>query len=119
MLKTGGLTFEARSLGDLVWAYPLVTKKKIYYVIPAGTTHAAVLHFRKGQVTINGAEGEVHDAMRYVLARAPWAFVGYDDNIAAAMKARAADVHAAVDQRKAHLAAAAASQTPGPSTQPA
>lgn len=119
LLKTGGLTFDARSLGDLVWAYPQVTKKKIYYVIPAGTTHAAVLHFRKGQVTINGAEGQVQNAMRFVLARAPWAFVGFDDNIAAAMKGRVAEVHAAVDQRKAHFAAIAAGQPPDPSAQPA
>lgn len=118
LLKTGGLTFDARSLGDLVWAYPEVTKKKIYYVIPAGTTHAAVLHFRKGQVTVNGTESNVQNAMRYVIARAPWALVGYDDKIAAAMKAHIAEVHAAVDARKAHVAAAAAGQQPDSSARP-
>lgn len=81
LVNQGGLSFDARALDDLLWAYLMVTKKKFYYVIPAGTSYAAHLHFRKGKVELSGAEPACLQALQHAATHAPWAIYGHTPEI--------------------------------------
>lgn len=68
---------------ELIWLYRQITKKRIYFVIPAGTRHTLIMHDRTGRklaVELGDAKcGEVLQLLRSV---APQAVYGYDKRLA-------------------------------------
>jgi hypothetical protein len=99
----------------LLWAFKQVTQKKMYYVIPAGKTYAAVLNFESGTVTLSAKEDAAHRALGFLAEHAPWAVLGHSPEIAAIYKDKKrreelrAHVREGIEQAQAAAAAAAGS----------
>ena len=102
--------FEVLPMEHLLWAYKQVTKQKLYYVIPAGKTFAAELHFRDGKLTLAGKEPKVDEALVFAARMAPWAVLGWSDEVKAMVgnKQRRRELIAHVDGVRAKLTAQAA-----------
>lgn len=81
LLRSQWLSLDLRNLNDLLWAHPQVTKKKLYYVIPAGETHALVLKWRDASVTLPGKKEQVEQALARIAANQPWIMLGWHENI--------------------------------------
>jgi hypothetical protein len=114
LLQPGALRFNVRPLDDLLWAYPVVTTKKLYGVITTGRSHSAMFNFKRGKpVKVTGAEPAIQSAMN-VLARVhPWVLLGHEKKLAADYRRKRKDVIAAVDSRRAQvMAQVAAAQQP-------
>ncbi|MBL8344430.1 MAG: hypothetical protein JNN03_03245 [Rubrivivax sp.] len=98
---------------QLLWAFKQVTQKKMYYVIPAGKTYAAVLNFESGTVTLGGKEAVVDKALAFLTEHAPWAMYGHSPEIAAVYKDKRqreqlkAHVRSGIEKARAAAAAAA------------
>ena len=103
---------------QLLWAYKRVTQKKMYYVIPAGKTYAAVRNFENGSVTLNGKEADVDRALGFMAEYAPWALYGHSPEIAAAYKDKRqreqlkAHVRSGIEKARATTSAAASTAQP-------
>jgi hypothetical protein len=78
-VKRASMSFDLYRLDHLVWAYKKVIKRKVYLVIPAGTTYAAELMFSDGQAEIVGKQKKVDELLALASERAPWAAKGYTD----------------------------------------
>ena len=94
------LSFDVQRLDALAWAYRVVTKKKLYYVIPLGKSHALTLKWSSTEVKMDAKEAKVDAALEHIATHAPWAFLGFSDELETAWKKRPAEVLAAVAERK-------------------
>ena len=56
-----------------------MTKKKLYYVIPAGETHALVLKWRDASITLQGKEDAVATAFAHIATHQPWILLGWNE----------------------------------------
>lgn len=81
LMRKGMLTFDLHNLDELLWAYAEVTKKKVYYVIPAGQTNAVVLKWREHSVKIDAKEDVVLSALQQIAQTRPWIALGWNDAI--------------------------------------
>lgn len=81
-VKQALLSFDLFRLENLVWAYKKATKRRVYAVIPAGTTYTAELLFSDGKAVIGGKQKAVEELLALVTARSPWAAKGYSDELA-------------------------------------
>ncbi len=79
LLRDQWLHLDLHNLNELLWAHPQVTKKKIYYVIPAGQTHALVLKWRDASVTLQAKEDTVAKALGRIAANQPWVLLGWNE----------------------------------------
>lgn len=77
LVRSSLLGLELHRLDELLWAYGEVTKKKLYYVIPAGQTQALVLRWRDRTVRIDCKEAVMLGALEQVVAGQPWIMVGW------------------------------------------
>lgn len=77
LLHTGKLVFDLHSTDELLWAYALVTKKKIYYVIPAGQSHSLVLKWGDSNVKVQAKEAVVMAALQHIVVHQPWVAIGW------------------------------------------
>ena len=77
LLRNGTLTFDLQSMDELLWAYALVTKKKVYYVIPAGQTHSLVLKWGDSNVKVEAKEPVVTAALQHIAQNQPWVALGW------------------------------------------
>jgi hypothetical protein len=68
---------EVHKLDELLWAYYEVTKKKLYYVIPAGQSSALVLKWRSDKVKIDLKEDAVVEALSLLTTNQPWVVYGW------------------------------------------
>ncbi len=73
------LSFDLFRLENLVWAYKKTVKRRVYYIIPAGTGYAAMLCFSDGNAEIDGKQKKVDELLTLASERAPWAAKGYSD----------------------------------------
>jgi len=79
LLRDQWLNLDLHNLNELLWVHPQVTKKKIYYVIPAGQTHALVLKWRDASVTLQAKEDLVANALARIAANQPWVLLGWNE----------------------------------------
>lgn len=77
LLRNGTLNFDLRSMEELLWAYALVTKKKVYYVIPAGQSHSLVLKWSDSTVKVQAKEPVVAAALQHIAEKQPWVTLGW------------------------------------------
>lgn len=116
LVRSSLLGLELLNLDELLWAYGEVTKKKLYYVIPAGQTQALVLRWRDRTVRIECKEPEMLEALEAVGERQPWIMMGWNK-----------DAQTYYDRQRARFAAQVAkarqqwqqAQQPAPAPAPA
>jgi hypothetical protein len=80
-VKNVRFSFDLFRLDNLVWAYKKAVKRRMYGVIPMGTTYAAELMFSDGQAEITGNQKKVDELLAQASERAPWAVKGYTDDL--------------------------------------
>jgi hypothetical protein len=97
------LGFNLFRMENLAWAYKKVVKRRIYYVIPAGTTYAAELYFSDGQAEIVGKQKKVDELLALASERAPWAIKGYSDDLEKLYKSSRGEFVAEVTKRKSEM----------------
>jgi hypothetical protein len=84
---------------DLVWIYKKVTKHSVNF-IPTGTTSAAVICTRYGQVLEVNSGNLTESLLQQMFERAPWVVTGYSAELAGIWKKDAGGLVAAVDGRR-------------------
>ncbi len=94
------LAFDLFRLDNLVWVYKKAVKRRIYGVIPMGTTYAAELNFSDGVAEVSGSQKNVDELLALASQRAPWAVKGYTDDLAKFWKSSRAAFVAEVMKRK-------------------
>jgi len=77
LLRNGTLTLDLHNMDELLWAYALVTKKKVYYVIPAGQTHSLVLKWGASNIKVQTKEAVVLAALQHIAEHQPWVAIGW------------------------------------------
>jgi hypothetical protein len=91
---------------DLVWAYKKVTKHS-YNGIPAGKTYVIVLYDRHGlPLQIQGKQKNLDSVLALLAERAPWAIIGYSDQLNLSVRTKWPGLVASVDARRSGVAAA-------------
>lgn len=81
LVKKSALDVQVHNLDELLWAYCEVTKKKMYFVIPAGQTQALVLKWRGASVKIEGKEEPILEALQHIAGHQPWVVFGWNDEV--------------------------------------
>lgn len=71
------LALEVHALDELLWVYFEVTKKKLYFVIPAGQTTALVFKWRDATVRVAVDENEAAGAVAALAENYPWVIYGW------------------------------------------
>ncbi len=94
------LAFDLFRLDNLVWIYKKTVKRRIYGVIPMGTSYAAELNFSDGVAEVAGSQKNVDELLALAGERAPWAVKGYTDDLAKFWKSSRAGFVAEVMKRK-------------------
>lgn len=91
-------------LDELAWVYASITRRYMYYFIPAGTTHYVRLGDRSGRLRqIQGKKNTVPDTVVAIAQRVPWVFAGHSDELEQAFRRNRDAVIAAVDQRRQQM----------------
>jgi hypothetical protein len=98
--KNVQLSFDLFRLDNLVWVYKKTIKRRVYFVIPAGTTYAAELMFSDGQAEIVGSQKKVDELLAVAGQRVPWAVKGYTAELDKFWKSSRAGFVAEVMKRK-------------------
>jgi hypothetical protein len=92
---------ELIHLDELVWVHASITKRYMYWFIPAGSTSHLKLGDRNGRMrTIQGRERAITDVIIAIGQRVPWVFAGHSAELEEAYRRNRAAVVAAVDQRR-------------------
>lgn len=70
-------------LDDVVWVHRQVTQHRVWFVVPAGKTHAVAFYTRGGHAFVVPCKEQQADALASaVAARAPGVVAGYSDELA-------------------------------------
>jgi hypothetical protein len=104
--------FNVLRMHDLLWAYKKITKRRVYFFIPAGKEFDAVLKFYGGDVSFRRSgfghrEEKVEEVLKWVAERAPWAIIGYSDELNTLFTKQTEEFARVVEQRREQLAAKA------------
>nr|WP_295773964.1 hypothetical protein [Rhodoferax sp.] len=122
LLRNGTLAFDLHSVDALLWAYALVTKKKFYYVIPAGQSHALVLKWGDSNVKVEAKEQVVLSALQHIAEHQPWVAMGWTKETEQLFNQRgngfASQIAKAKQQWARSRAPAAVSEPDHPPTEP-
>ena len=101
-------------LDELVWVYTSITKRYMYWFIPAGSTSHLKLGDRDGRVrTIRGRERAITNVIIAIGQRVPWVFAGHSAELEEAYRKNRAAVVAAVDQRRQQVLSSPPQAAPG------
>lgn len=101
-------TFNVLRFQDLLWAYKRVTQRRVNF-IPAGKSYNAVLSFYGGSVSVSGSEKNVDELLARSAAKAPWAIIGFSDELQRHFTKNTQEFCTAVEQRRRDWQAKAAS----------
>lgn len=99
LIQSGVFAFEVLRLEDLLWAYKKVTKKSVN-LIPVGKDYEAVLACYGGVASVKTKEAKVDELLSYVEQRAPWAVMGFSDEIQKLWNKQPAEFAGAVEARR-------------------
>jgi hypothetical protein len=102
VIFNGGLRFRLYPIRDLVWAYKKVTTNRVNF-IPVSKTSTSVLVFYGGSVEFPGRQKKVEEVLTFSAERAPWAVLGYSEELAKAFKKNPAGMSAVVEERRSQL----------------
>jgi hypothetical protein len=91
--------FDVLRFEDLLWAYKKITKHSVNF-IPTGKTHEAILACYGGTAVIKGKEKKVEELLAFAQQRAPWAVLGYTDEIATFFNTKRQEFAGVVEQRR-------------------
>lgn len=70
-------------LEDVVWVHRQVTQHRVWYVVPAGKSHAVAFYTRGGHsFVVPCKEKQADELANLVATRAPWVVAGYSDELA-------------------------------------
>jgi uncharacterized protein DUF6709 len=103
LIRSAVFAFDLLRLSDLLWAYKKVTKHRVNF-IPTGKSYACVLVCYGGAAEVTGREKKVDEILTFAGARAPWAILGYSDELQRLFKQGTQDFCVAVEKRKRELA---------------
>ncbi|HEX2623177.1 MAG TPA: DUF6709 family protein [Phototrophicaceae bacterium] len=99
---------------DVVWVYQKTTRQRVNGV-PAGRRFSLMLNDRYGKlIEYQTKEKIVQEIMQNIAQRAPWAVVGYSDEIEKIWRTDRAKFVASVDQRKSSSRASTGTPTGAP-----
>ena len=102
---------ELVHLDELVWVHAAITRRYMYWIIPAGATHYVRLGDRSGRLReIQGKKNTVPDMVVAIAQRVPWVFAGHSDELEQAYRRNRDAVIAAVDQRRQQMLGTPAQQ---------
>jgi hypothetical protein len=97
---------QATRYNDVIWLYQKVTQRRVNG-IPAGKTFEAVILDRHGkQMSVQGKEPDVQQALTEVFRRAPWAIAGFQAEIDKMWRTNRHQLIDMVDKRRAQAGAA-------------
>jgi hypothetical protein len=99
LIRRAPFAFDLLRLSDLLWAYKRVTKHSVNF-IPTGKTYSGMLVCYGGAAEVTGREKNVDALLAFAAERAPWAILGYSDDLNNLFKKKPQDFCAAVEQRK-------------------
>jgi hypothetical protein len=99
LIRSTVFTFDVLRLSDLLWAYKKVTKHSVNF-IPTGKTYAGVLACYGGTAEITGKEKKVDAVLTFAAERAPWAILGFSEELSKLFRQKPQEFGAAVEQRK-------------------
>jgi hypothetical protein len=102
MIERGFLTFNLFPFHHLLWAYKKVTTRMVNF-IPVAKTSEAVFVFYGGSTVFPSRKKLVHEVLTYAAARAPWAILGYSDELHKVFKKDTDGFCAAVEERRREL----------------
>jgi hypothetical protein len=110
LVQSTFFTFDVLRFWDLLWAYKRVTRHSVNF-IPTGKTYDGVLVCYGGAAEIKGREKLVDEVLAFAAARAPWAVLGFSDELQKLFSKNTQDFCVAVEQRRRDWAQQARSQT--------
>jgi len=99
LVRSTFFTFDVLRFHDLLWAYKKTTKHSVNF-IPTGRTYEAILACYGGTATITGKEKRVEEILEFAGQRAPWAILGYSEELATHFNKKTQDFAGAVEQRR-------------------
>ena len=100
LIQSTTFAFDVLRTHDLLWAYKKVTKHSVNF-IPTGKSYEALLYCYGGTATVRAKEKVVDAILTFAHQRAPWAVIGYSDELAGLFNKQQAEFVAAVEQRRA------------------
>ncbi|MFA6451752.1 MAG: DUF6709 family protein [bacterium] len=95
-------SFDLLRFSDLDWAYKKVTKNSIN-MIPIGKSYEVILICRDGAATIPCKSKSMDAILELAQQRAPWAFIGFSDELSEFFKKNTSEFISAVEERKREL----------------
>jgi hypothetical protein len=99
LIQSSFFRFNILRLADLLWAYKKVTQHSVNF-IPTRKTYETVLACYGGTAVIPADAAVAQLILAFAAERAPWAIVGYSDELAAAFKKDSSGFAATVEQRR-------------------
>jgi uncharacterized protein DUF6709 len=99
LVRSSFFTFDLLRFQDLLWAYKKITKHSVNF-IPTGKTYEAILACYGGTATITGKEKRVDEILAFSEQRAPWAVLGYSDELSTMFNKKTDEFAGAVEQRR-------------------
>ncbi len=102
MIERGFLTFNLFPFHHLLWAYKKVTTRMVNF-IPVARTSEAVFVFYGGSTVFPSRKKLVDEVLTYAAVRAPWAILGYSDELHKVFKKDTDGFCAAVEERRKEL----------------
>jgi len=103
LIRSAPFAFDLLRVSDLLWAYKRVTKHSVNF-IPTGKTYSGVLVCYGGAAEITGREKNIDALLAFAAERAPWAVLGYSDDLNKLFKQKTQEFCGGVEQRKRELA---------------
>lgn len=98
-INYGLFTFNLFPFRHLLWVYKKVTTKRINF-IPIAKTSEAVFVFYGGKFSFPSRKKLVEEILAFAVSRAPWAVVGYTDEISNIFKKDQKGFCAAVEAKR-------------------
>jgi hypothetical protein len=86
----------------LLWAYKKVTQRSVNF-IPTGKTFEGILICYGGGETFSGNERKVDEVLSFARDKAPWAVIGYSDEINNLFNKQTSDFCQVVESRRQEL----------------
>jgi hypothetical protein len=91
--------FQLLRMQDLLWAYKKITKRSVNFV-PVGKDYSAEMVFYGGTLAFAGKEKLVEEVLRFASQRAPWAVLGFTEEIKNIYTKQQAEFCQAVEARR-------------------
>ena len=95
-------SFNILRFDDLLWAYKKVTQRSVNF-IPTGKTFEGILIFYGGSETFSGNEQKVNEVLSFASNKAPWAVIGYSEDIKNLFNKQTTDFCQVVESRRQEL----------------